>query len=152
MCCKIDRRKTHMPDCESRTQRKYNRDMANDKPRLPISLILAVVIPFAVIMIFVLKLAIRARRAKVTTGTAGMIGLVGRAQTAIAPQGTVFVRGELWRARSQMNIAGGEGVRVKGINGLTLDVEAEKEPAGIPKTASAVDEQPRDYVEEPNSN
>ncbi|MFY9611759.1 MAG: nodulation protein NfeD [Blastocatellia bacterium] len=115
-------------------------DVPNPELRLPPSLVLAVVIPFALIMIFVLKLAIRARRAKVTTGIAGMIGLVGKAETAISPQGTVFVRGELWRARSQMNIARGEGVRVKGIEGLTLDVEADAEAAAVPKKASAIDE------------
>ena len=115
-------------------------DVPNPELRLPPGLVFAVVIPFAVMMIFVLKLAIRARRAKVTTGVAGMIGLLGRAETAIAPQGTVFVRGELWRARSQMSIARGEGVRVRAVDGLTLDVEAEKDTAVIPKTASAVDE------------
>jgi membrane-bound serine protease (ClpP class) len=116
-------------------------DVPNPELRLPLSLVLSVVIPFALIMIFVLKLAIRARRAKVTTGTAGMIGLLGRAETAIAPQGTVFVRGELWRARSQMSIARGEGVRVKGVDGLTLDVEAEAQTAAVPpKKASAIDE------------
>ena len=115
-------------------------DVPNPELRLPPGLVFAVVIPFAVIMIFVLKLAIRARRAKVTTGTAGMIGLVGKAQTAIAPQGTVFVRGELWRARSHMSVAPGENVRVTGLNGLTLDVEAAKDTSVIPKTASAVDE------------
>lgn len=115
-------------------------DVPNPELRLPPGLVLAVVIPFALMMIFVLKLAIRARRAKVTTGIAGMIGLLGRAETAIAPQGTVFVRGELWRARSQMSIARGEGVRVRGVDGLTLDVEVEKDIAVIPKTASAVDE------------
>ena len=115
-------------------------DVPNPELRLPIPLVLAVVIPFAVIMIFVLKLAIRARRAKVTTGSAGMIGLVGRAETAIAPQGTVFVRGELWRARSQMSIARGEGVRVSGINGLTLDVEADAQAAVAPRKGSAIEE------------
>ncbi|HSO75008.1 MAG TPA: nodulation protein NfeD [Blastocatellia bacterium] len=115
-------------------------DVPNPELRLPPSLVLAVVIPFAMIMIFVLKLAIRARRGKVTTGTAGMIGLLGRAESAIAPQGTVFVRGELWRARSGMSIARGEGVRVKGIDGLTLDVEAEARAEAVPKKASAVDE------------
>ncbi|MEK6300012.1 MAG: nodulation protein NfeD [Acidobacteriota bacterium] len=115
-------------------------DVPNPELRLPIPLVLAVVIPFAVIMIFVLKLAIRARRSKVTTGMAGMIGLVGRAETPIGPQGTVFVRGELWRARSQMSIARGEGVRVRGIDGLTLDVEADAQPAVAPKKASAIGE------------
>jgi membrane-bound serine protease (ClpP class) len=69
-----------------------------------------------------------------------MIGLSGRAETAVAPQGTIFVRGELWKARSQMSIAPGERVRVTGIDGLTLDVEAAKDTTVIPKTASAVDE------------
>ena len=52
----------------------------------------------------------------------------------------MFVRGELWRARSQMSIARGEGVRVKGIDGLTLDVEAEAQAATAPKKASAIEE------------
>src|SRR6185369_7595738 len=96
-------------------------DVPNPELRLPLSLVLAAVVPFAGILVFMLKLAIRARRSKVTTGAVGMIGLRGRAQTAIAPIGTIFVRGELWRARSQMSIAAGEGVRVTGIEGLTLD-------------------------------
>ncbi|HXU09256.1 MAG TPA: NfeD family protein, partial [Blastocatellia bacterium] len=61
-------------------------------------------------------------------------------ETAVAPQGTIFVRGELWRARSRMNIAPGERVRVTGMDGLTLDVEAEEDSASAPKIASAVDE------------
>lgn len=115
-------------------------DVPNPEMRLPLKLVLAVVIPFGVIMTFMLRLAIRARRAKVTTGSSGMIGLIGRAQTAIAPQGTIFVRGELWRARSQMIISPGEGVRITGMDGLTLDVEAEKDTGIAPKTASAIDE------------
>jgi membrane-bound serine protease (ClpP class) len=115
-------------------------DVPNPELRLPLGLILAVVVPFAVLLIFILRLAMRARRVKVTTGTAGMIGLTGRAQTAIAPEGTIFVRGELWRARSQMSIAPGEGVRVVGLHGLTLAVEAEKDAAVAPKKASAIDE------------
>ncbi|MEN3332981.1 MAG: hypothetical protein V7641_2346 [Blastocatellia bacterium] len=115
-------------------------DVPTPELRLPLSLVLAVVVPFAVILTFMLKLAMRARHMKVTTGMAGMIGLHGKAQTAIAPEGTVFVRGELWRARSPMSIAQGEGVRVTDINGLTLNVEAEKDDAIVPKKASAVDE------------
>lgn len=115
-------------------------DVPTPELRLPLSLVLAVIVPFAVILVFMLKLAMRARRVKVTTGMAGMIGLYGRAQTAIAPEGTVFVRGELWRARSPMQIAPGEAVRVTDINGLTLNVEVEKDEAIAPKKASAVDE------------
>src|ERR1035441_541465 len=39
MFSRMERRKTHMPDCESRTQRKNSSDMASERPRLPISLI-----------------------------------------------------------------------------------------------------------------
>ncbi|MFL6277796.1 MAG: NfeD family protein [Blastocatellia bacterium] len=115
-------------------------DVRTPELRLPLSLVLAVIVPFAIILIFMLKLAVRARRMKVTTGMAGMIGLHGRAQTAIAPEGTIFVRGELWRARSLMSIAPGEGVRVTDIEGLTLNVEAEKDDAVAPRKASAVAE------------
>jgi len=112
-------------------------DLPNPELRLPPSLVLAVVIPFGIIFTVMLRLAIKARHSKVATGSAGMIGLTGTAQTAIAPEGTVFVRGELWRARSNMNIARGETVRVLGIAGLTLDVEAGA--AEKPRKASAVE-------------
>jgi membrane-bound serine protease (ClpP class) len=115
-------------------------DLPNPELRLPLHIILAVVVPFALILIFMLRLAMRSFHAKVTTGTSGMIGLKGRAQTAIAPEGMVFVRGELWRARSIMSIAAGEPVRVIGLSGLTLDVEVDKDEAIVPKKASALEE------------
>jgi membrane-bound serine protease (ClpP class) len=115
-------------------------DVPNPEMRLPLGLVLAVVVPFAAALIVMLRLAIRARRAKVVTGEAGMIGLRGRAQTEIMPEGMVFVRGELWHARSGMKIARGEPVRVVGLAGLTLEVEAEKDEALAPRKASAFDE------------
>ena len=108
--------------------------------RLPVSLVLAVVFPFAVGMILTVRIALTARRAKITTGSTGMVGLSGKAQTDITPEGTVFVRGELWRARSDMNIAAGEPVRVTGLNGLTLQVEVEKRDAINPRNASAIEQ------------
>ncbi|HEY7544295.1 MAG TPA: NfeD family protein, partial [Blastocatellia bacterium] len=114
-------------------------DVSVPELRLPISLVLAVVVPFAVILIFMIRLALRARGAKVITGQAGMIGLRGKAKTAIAPEGTVFVRGELWGARSRMKIVAGESVRVTGLDGLTLEVEAETDEAIVPREASAFD-------------
>jgi len=116
-------------------------DVPNPEMRLPLSLVLAVVIPFALILIVMVRLALRARQTRVATGLAGMIGLKGRAETAIEPEGRVFVRGELWRARSQTKIAAGENVRVVGIEGLTLEVDlAERDVAVAPKQASAIDE------------
>lgn len=113
-------------------------ELPNPEMRFPLALIVATAVPLAVLLIFMLRLTIRARKVKVTTGRDGMIGLRGRAQTAIAPEGVIFVRGELWRARSKMNIASGEGVRVVGLDGLTLAVEPESDAAIAPKRASAI--------------
>lgn len=84
---------------------------------------LAVALPMAIIMVVVLRLAMRARRLKVNTGETGMIGLVGFAETNLHPEGRIFVRGELWNARSEAPILRGEKTRVVGIEGLQLVVE-----------------------------
>src|SRR5262249_39971969 len=67
-------------------------DAPNPEMRLPPGLVLAVVIPFALILIVMVRLALRARETRVSTGLAGMIGLKGRAETMIPPEGRVFLR------------------------------------------------------------
>ncbi len=52
-----------------------------------------------------------------------LLGQIGEARTAIAPEGTVFVAGEMWTARSQQPIAPGQMVRVVAREGLILLVE-----------------------------
>ena len=74
-----------------------------------------------------LAAALAARRQKKTVAGAGVIGLRGKAETEIAPEGAVFVRGELWPARSRHRIERGQSVRVVGIAGLALDVDAYEE-------------------------
>lgn len=84
---------------------------------------LAVSIPVGLITIFLMSIALKARRNKVVTGSQGMIGEVGIARTPLAPQGKVFVHGELWDAVSLVNVAAGESVVVRNVNGLQLQVE-----------------------------
>jgi len=84
---------------------------------------LAVSVPFALITVFLLQLAVRAFRYKVATGSEGMIGEVGVAKTAIGEQGRVFVHGELWRAHSSSTIPAGVRVRVTAVEGLLLEVQ-----------------------------
>lgn len=84
---------------------------------------LAVSIPVGLITIFLMSIALKARRNKVVTGSQGMIGEVGIARTPLAPQGKVFVHGELWDAVSSVNVAAGESVVVRNVNGLQLQVE-----------------------------
>jgi membrane-bound serine protease (ClpP class) len=84
---------------------------------------LAVSIPLGIITAFLMSIAVRARRNKITTGEQGLIGEIGITQTPLAPAGKVFVHGELWDAVSLVSIPGGERVVVRRVEGLTLQVE-----------------------------
>lgn len=84
---------------------------------------LSVALPFGLITIFLLRLVIRAQHGKVTTGDLGMIGEVGRVETALSPCGKIYVHGELWEAVSPTPVSPGGLVRVRSVAGLTLQVD-----------------------------
>jgi len=84
---------------------------------------LAVSIPFGLITAFLMTIAIKARRNKVVTGAQGLVGETGVAQTALSPQGKVFVHGELWDAVAPSALPAGQLVVVRRIDGLTLEVD-----------------------------
>ena len=92
---------------------------------------LAVVIPFGIIVIILMRLVLRSRTWKVSTGKEELIGEVGEVRETLGSSqnpdsmGSVFVHGELWRAaaRPGETIPEGARVRVKKIKGLTLEVE-----------------------------
>ncbi|HZQ25484.1 MAG TPA: nodulation protein NfeD [Terriglobales bacterium] len=84
---------------------------------------LAVSIPLGAITAFLMSIAVKARRNKVVTGAQGLVGETGVAQTDLAPQGKVFVHGELWDAISTQNLPAGTRVVVRNIDGLQLRVD-----------------------------
>ncbi|HXZ29331.1 MAG TPA: nodulation protein NfeD [Terriglobales bacterium] len=96
--------------------------------RVRLGTALAVSIPMGVITVFLVGLVLKARRAKVQTGKEGLVGMVGVAQTALAPQGKIFVNGEIWNAVAAAQINPGDPVRVRTVKGLVLEVEPA--PAG----------------------
>lgn len=83
-------------------------------------------IGFGAITIFLATIAVRARRNKVQTGNESLFGSLAIAQTALNPDGQVLVRGEIWQARANTTVAVGEAVRVRGRNGLLLQVERDQ--------------------------
>jgi membrane-bound serine protease (ClpP class) len=91
--------------------------------RIHLSTALAVALPFAAITMFLVSIVIKARHNKVLTGTEGMIGELGVAETALEPEGQVRVRGEYWDAIAQSNIPAGAHIRVTGVAGLKVQVE-----------------------------
>jgi membrane-bound serine protease (ClpP class) len=91
--------------------------------RVKLSTAVALAVPFSLITVFLVSLVVQARAHKVITGDEGMIGEIGVASTALAPDGMVFVHGEYWKAVSPAPVAPGTRVRVTGIQGLRLSVE-----------------------------
>jgi membrane-bound serine protease (ClpP class) len=68
----------------------------------------------------------------VRTGSEELVGALADTRTPLAPEGQVWIEGALWKAR----LAGGEGrasvgdrVRVEAVEGLTLVVRPESQPA-----------------------
>lgn len=84
---------------------------------------------------FALTVAIQSHDRIVSTQR-GLIGLVGRASGRLAPDGPVEVKGATWRGRSTGEpIDPGTAIRVRGVDGLVLRVEAE--PTDRPDPADA---------------
>jgi len=89
---------------------------------------LSVVVPFAVIIVVLMRLVLRSHAFKPSTGKEELIGEEGDVTDPVgsvdAP-GMVFVHGELWRAATTNGekIPTGARVRVRRVTGLTLEVE-----------------------------
>jgi membrane-bound serine protease (ClpP class) len=99
--------------------------------RIHWSTAIALTVPFAAITVLLLSLAMRARHAKVETGSEGMIGQIGAAVTELAPAGKVFVHGEYWDAVSLKPAAVGASIRVTAIDKLKLTVEPVPRQEGV---------------------
>ena len=102
---------------------------------IPLQMIAAVVV-FSVVFVFgVSRLALRARRRPVVTGSEALIGSVGvvleggllpdDTSADGMPAGWARVHGERWRVFSTARVAAGQSVRVTARHGLTLTVVPE---------------------------
>ena len=101
-----------------------------------LSTALAVALPFAIIVIILMRAVLRSRSWKMSTGKEELLGEEGEVTESVAPgdgTGMVRVHGELWRASTPTgeNIPKGALVRVRKINGLTLEVEPAKPPQSV---------------------
>ena len=96
---------------------------------------LGVTVPFALITIFLMRLVLRSRSWKQTTGSEQLAGAAAEVTEAISAQdgdgafaGMVRLRGELWRAVASQTIPAGTQVRVVAVSGLTVQVKPVDEP------------------------
>ncbi len=72
---------------------------------------------------FVVRFGVKALRSRTTTGSEGMVGMIGLAKTNLSPDGKIFVHGELWNAVSADSVSAGQEIEVTKIEGLTLHVK-----------------------------
>jgi membrane-bound serine protease (ClpP class) len=105
---------------------------------LPVAAIVIAGVILAGFIVFASRKAMAAHRDEpVQTGSEEMIGAVAEVREPLDPEGQVFVFGALWRARTSGGepIGLGTRVRIKSVDGLTLEVEpvADRDPASVEK-------------------
>jgi membrane-bound serine protease (ClpP class) len=104
---------------------------------LPVAAIIVAGVILAGFIVFASRKALAAHREEpVRTGSEELIGSVGEVREPLDPVGQVFLAGALWRARSAgERIGPGNRVRVRSVDGLTLEVEpvADRDPASVEK-------------------
>ncbi|RNC66638.1 MAG: nodulation protein NfeD [Desulfuromonadales bacterium] len=94
------------------------------EPYLRVSwqVILVTVAGVSAFAIFVVLKAVEAHRTKPVSGREGIVGETGKALSALAPEGRVFVHGEYWDAWSDETVAEGDRITVTAIEGMRLKV------------------------------
>jgi membrane-bound serine protease (ClpP class) len=100
-------------------------------------MIVIVVGSFALFFFWVVTVIIRDRFRKTPTMEESLVGKVGVVRSDIDPEGTVFVAGELWSAKTdQPPIYAGHEVRVLRVEGFWLWVmpleQALRQPSSLP--------------------
>jgi membrane-bound serine protease (ClpP class) len=113
------------------------RDAGHD---LPVAAIVIAGVILAGFIVFASRKALAAHRDEpVRTGSEELVGATAEVREPLDPEGQVFVSGALWRARAigPDPIGLGNRVRVKSVDGLTLEVEpvADRDPASVEKGA-----------------
>ncbi len=101
-----------------------------------------IVITTAVIafgFMFVVRKAVRARSVTMSGQGLRLVGALGETRGALDPEGSVFVAGMIWQARSDSGpIPAGRTVRVTGQDGASLRVESATHAASEPAADDAL--------------
>jgi membrane-bound serine protease (ClpP class) len=96
---------------------------------------IAVSVGFGAITVFLVRLAVRARRKKAMIGPDALVGAHATALESLTPEGHVLVEGEIWRAVSDAPIEKGTGLRVVSHEQNRLRVVSDVTPQPPPTAA-----------------
>ncbi len=94
--------------------------------RLSWSVLIPTVLMVSGFFVVVAGLVFRSQISKPRTGDKGLIGEIGVVRERLAPNGKVFVHGELWNAEAPEPIEVGAKIRVIGLDQLVLKVQEMK--------------------------
>ncbi len=83
---------------------------------------------FGGITVFLVRLAVRARRRKALIGADAMVGCKAIAMEALEPAGHVLVEGEIWRAEAGTPVPKGASLRVVSHENMLLRVASDSTP------------------------
>ncbi|HWE83406.1 MAG TPA: nodulation protein NfeD [Terracidiphilus sp.] len=89
---------------------------------------------FGGITVFLVRLAVRARRAKQMLGLDALVGRAASAMEPLAPEGHVLVEGEIWRAFADQPVPAGTPLRVTGRDEYRLHVTPAGGEVPLPRT------------------
>jgi membrane-bound serine protease (ClpP class) len=87
---------------------------------------------FGLITLWLVQLAVRARRRKARIGAEALVGSRATAMEPLAPEGHVLVEGEIWRAVSAQPAPSGTPLLVIGHEQMILRVEPVRAPVHAP--------------------
>ena len=94
--------------------------------RVSWSMIAPAVLATALFFAFAMGMGIRAQRIRPKGDLDEIVGMAGKARTDVGSDGTVFVVGEYWQARSEEPVQAGTTVQIICLDGNTLVVRAEQ--------------------------
>lgn len=94
--------------------------------RVSLPVILGSAVGSAALMFFVVGAALKARRRPTVTGAEELLASRGTVLDWTGDAGNIRIRGEVWSARASASLKPGDGVKVTGRDGLTLNVEPER--------------------------
>ena len=100
-------------------------DPAGESYQVSLGVAIAIAAVFLLLVGFAVKKVLATRKRPPRTGSDELKGQIGVVRESLAPEGLVFVNGELWRARTTdgETVAPGETVKVEALaDGLVLDV------------------------------
>jgi membrane-bound serine protease (ClpP class) len=99
---------------------------------VPYALIGGFALGTALFFVLALGSVVKSRRRPIVSGREELIGAQGEVMEDFEGEGWARVHSERWRVRSDRPLKAGERVRVRGMHGLTLDVDADPPQGGSP--------------------